>query len=96
MSISIFGSRNFTGVAFFGRIRKFSLEFSAGIVEELALNVTGSTAAHAAEVPQSINIKLISKDQFIASTSAVVGSKIAQTKLVDIIVGATSNLHYLK
>ena len=88
----MFGFRNFTGFSFVGKIGKYGLEFTAGIVEEVTFNVSGSAAAHAAEIPQNINIKFISKDQFIMSTSAVVSSKIAQTKLFDVIVGATPNL----
>ena len=40
----------------------------------------------------NVNVKFISKDQFIISTSAVVSSKIAQTKLIDLIAGARPNL----
>ena len=88
----MFGFQNFTGLSFVKKVGKFSLEFSAGIIEEITFNVTGSAAAHAAEIPQNMNVKFMSKDQFIASTSAVVSSKIAQTKLIDIIAGATTNL----
>ena len=88
----MFGFRNFTGFSFVGKIGKLGLEFTAGIVEEVTFNITGSAVANAAEIPENINLKLISKDQFITSTSAVVGSKIAQTKLFDVIAGATPNL----
>ena len=89
----MFGYRNFTGFSFVGKIGKVGLEFTAGIVEEVALNITGgAAAAHAAEIPENINVKFISNDQFITSTSAVVSSKIAQTKLFDLIAGATPNL----
>ena len=89
----MFGIKNFTGVSFVGKIGKLSLEFTAGLVEELTFNIT---AVHAAEIPQDItqNIsgKFISKDQIITTTSAVVSSKIVQTKVVDLIIGATPNL----
>ena len=88
----MFGFRNFTGFSFVGKIGKLGLEFTAGIVEEVTFNITGSAAAHAAEIPENINLKFISKDQFITSTSAVVSSKIAQTNLFDLIAGATPNL----
>ena len=88
----MFGFRNFTGFSFVGKVGKVGLEFTAGIVEEVTMNITGSAAAHAAEIPPNINVKFISKDQFITSTSAVVSSKIVQTKLLDVIVGATPNL----
>ena len=88
----MFGFQNFTGLSFVKKVGKFSLEFSAGIIEEITFNVTGSAAAHAAEIPQNMNVKFMSKDQFIASTSAVVGSKIAQTTFFDVIVGVTPNL----
>ena len=88
----MFGFRNFTGFSFVGKIGKVGLEFTAGIVEEVTFNITGSAAAHAAEIPENINVKFISKDQFITTTSAVVSSKIAQTKLFDLIAGATPNL----
>ena len=87
-----FKNVNFTGLAFIAKIGKVGIEFSAGVVEEITFNVTNTASAHAAEIPENINIKIISKDKFITTTSAVVGSKIAQTKLVDIIVGATLNL----
>ena len=91
----MFGFRNFTGVSFVGKVGKFAFEFSAGIIEEVTLNITSSAAANAAEIPENINFEFISKDQFITSTSAVVGSKIAkiaQTKLFDVVAGATPNL----
>ena len=88
----MFGFINFTGFAFIGKVGKFSLKFTAGIVEEVTFNITASAAANAAEIPQDINVKFISKDQFIMSTSAVVGSKIAQTKLINVIACATTNL----
>ena len=88
----MFGFRNFTGFSFVGRVGELGWEFTLGIVDEIAFNVTGSAAANAAEIPEKINFKLISKDQFVTSTSAVVGSKIAQTKLFDVIAGATPNL----
>ena len=85
----MFGFRNFTGFSFVGNIEKVGLEFTVGIVEEISFNVT---AAHAAEILENINVKLISKDQFVTSTSAIVSSKIAQTKLFDVIISATPNL----
>lgn len=88
----MFGLRNFTGFAFMAKLGNGTIEFAAGIVEEVTFNITGSIAANAAEIPENINVKFISKDQFITSTSAVVGSKIAQTKLFDIIAGASPNL----
>ena len=88
----MFGFRNFTGVSFVGKVGKFGLEVTAGIVEEITFNITGSAAANATEIPSNINVKFISKDQFITSTSAIVSSKIVQTKLLDVIVGATPNL----
>ena len=88
----MFGYRNFTGLSFVGKVGKFGVEFAAGIVEEVTFNITGSAAAHAAEIPTDINVELISKDKFITTTSAVVSSKIVQTKLIDVIVGATPNL----
>ncbi|MEX1383466.1 hypothetical protein [Lutibacter sp.] len=88
----MFGLRNFTGFSFVGKIGKVGFEFTAGIIDEVTFNITGSAAAHATEIPENINVKFISKDQFITSTSAVVTSKIAQTKLFDLIAGATPNL----
>jgi hypothetical protein len=88
----MFGFRNFTGFSFVGKIGEVGLEFTAGIIEEVTFNSTSSAAAHAAEIPENINVKFISKDQFITSTSPVVSSKIAQTKLFDLIAGATPNL----
>lgn len=88
----MFGFRNFTGFSFVGKVGQLGLEFSAGLVEEITFNLTTSAAAHAAEIPSNINLQFISKDQFITSTSAVVSSKIVQTKLLDVIVGATPNL----
>ena len=88
----MFGFRNLTGVTFVGKLGKYGFEFTGGLIEEVTFNVTGSAAAHAAEIPQNINLKFISKDQFITGTSAVVSSKIAQTKLIDVIASATTNL----
>ena len=88
----MFGFRNFTGISFVGKLGKFGLEFTAGILEEVTFNITGSAAAHAAEIPKNIDVKFISKDQFITTTSTVIGLKTVQTKLLDVIVGATPNL----
>ena len=88
----MFGFRNFTGISFVGKVGKVGLEFSAGIVEEVTFNLTSSAAAHAAEIPTDINVEFISKDKFITTTSAVVSSRIVQTKLIDVIAGATPNL----
>ena len=89
---NMFGSRNFTALSFVAKIKNFGIEFTIGIVEEVTFNITGSAVAHAAEVPENINVKFISKDQFITSTSVVVSSKIAQTNLFGLIAGATPNL----
>lgn len=88
----MFGFRNFTGFSFVGKVGKFGLEFTAGMVEEVSFNITGSAAAHAAEIPTHINGEFISKDKLITTTSAIVSSKIIQTKVIDVIVGATPNL----
>ena len=74
------------------KLGKVGLEFTAGIVKEVTFNITGSAAADATEIPENINIKFISKDQFLTSTSAVVTSKVVQAKLLDIIVSAAPNL----
>jgi hypothetical protein len=88
---TLFTLRNFTGIAF-RKVGKGTFEFVAGFVDELTFNVTGAAAANAAQIPEDINVKFISKDQFITGTSAVVGSKIGQAKIVELIVGATPNL----
>ena len=88
----MFGFRNFTGVSFVGRVGRIAVEFTAGVVEEVIFNITSSAVANSAEIPENINFKLISKDQFITSTSAVVGSKIPESKVFDLIAGATPNL----
>ena len=88
----MFGFRNFTGVSFIGKIGRFGLEFTAGLVEEVTLNITSSAAANAAEIPENINLKLVSKDKFITSTSLVAGSKIGRTIVFDLIASATPNL----
>ena len=85
-------TRNFTGFSFVGKAGNLVFEFSAGIVEEVTFNITTGAIANAAEIPENINLKLISKDQFITATSAVVGSKIIQTKLFKVVAGATPNL----
>lgn len=87
----MFGFRNFTGIAFVGKVGKFGLEVTVGFVEEITFNITTAAAAHGAEIPENVNVKLISKDQFVKG-AAVVSSKIAQTKLLEIIAGATPNL----
>ena len=88
----MFGFKNFTGFSFIGKVGKLDLEFTAGIVNEITFNITGSAAAHAAKIPQNINVKFISKDQFITCTSAVVSSKISQTKIIGVIAGTITNL----
>lgn len=86
----MFAFKNLT-VSFVAKVGRFGIEFTTGVFDELALNVTGS-AANAAELPKDINVKFISKNQFITGTTAVVSYKIVQTKIFDLIVGATPNL----
>ena len=88
----MFGSRNFTSFSFIGKIGIRGFEFTVGIIEEVSFNITQAAAAHAAEIPENMNVKFISKDQFITTTSAAVSSKIVQTKVFDLIAGATPNL----
>lgn len=88
----MFGSRNFTGLSFVVKVGKVGLEFTAGVVEEVTFNITNAAAAHAAEIPTDMNVEFISKDRFIATTSALASTQIVQSKLVDVIVGATPNL----
>ena len=83
----MFGLRNFTGVSFVKKIGKWAFEFSAGLVEEITWNVTRPVAVNVAEIPE-----LIPNDAFITTTSAVVGSKITQTNIFDVVGGATTNL----
>ena len=88
----MFGFRNFTGFSFVGKVGTLGLEFTAGMVEEVTFNLTSAAGAHAAEIPTDINVEFISKDKLVTTTSAVVSSTIVQTKLIDVIVGATPNL----
>jgi len=88
----MFGIRNLTKLSFIAEVGRVTLEFSVGMLEEVTLNATSTGVANAAEIPQNMNVNVISKDQLITTTSALVSSKIAQTKLVDVIAGATTNL----
>ena len=88
----MFGFRNFTGFSFVGKIGKFGVEFAAGAVEEITLNITSSAAANAAEIPDNLNLNLISKDQIITTTSLAVSSKIVKSNIFGLIAGATPNL----
>lgn len=88
----MFGFRNFTEISFVAKISKSGLKFTARMVDEISFNITGAAAANAAQILEDINVKFISKDQFITGTSTVVGSKIAPTKIVELIAGATPNL----
>lgn len=88
----MFGFTNFTGLAFVGKVGTFGLEFTVGLVEEVTFNVTVIAAADAVEISENMNVKLISKDQFIVTAAAGIGSRIGQSKLFDLIVSATPNL----
>ena len=92
----MFAIKNFTGIAFFTRIGRHSVEFAAGMVEEITLNVTVAGAANAAELPENFNLNVLSKlpkDQIITSTSVAISSTILQkSNLVGLIAGATPNL----
>lgn len=83
---------NFRGFTLVGKAGKNVFEFTVGIAEEVSFNLTSIAAANAAEIPETINIKVVPTDQFITTTFAVGTSKIAQTKLFDTIAGATTNL----
>ena len=87
----MFGLRNFTGWTFVGKIGKLSIEFTAGVIEEVTFNITASSAANAAEIPKNLNLNLPSKDQIITATFVAVSSKTVKNNLVDLITGATLN-----
>lgn len=82
----MFGFRNFTGLSFIGKVGKVGVEFAAGFLEEMTLNVT---AANAVEISDNLNLNLISKDQFITSTSLAVSSKMVESSIFELISGAT-------
>lgn len=88
----MFGLRNFTGRAFILKLGNVTFEFAAGVIEEISFNITGSSAANAAEIPENLNLNLLSKDQIITTTSLAVSSKIVQGNAFSLIAGATPNL----
>lgn len=88
----MFGFRNFTGISFVGKVGKFSIEFAAGVIEEVSFNITASGVANAAEIPETLNINLLTKEQIITTTSAAVSSKIVRSNVFGLIAGATPNL----
>lgn len=51
----MFRARNVTKFSFVGKLGKIGFEFTAGIVEEITFNITGSAAAHAAEITPNSN-----------------------------------------
>ena len=89
----MFGFRNRTwGVII--SAKNGTLEFALGIVKEIALNLTGATAANAEQIPEGYNLisNLPVKDSIITSTSIAVGSKITQPAVFSLIAGATQNI----
>jgi hypothetical protein len=88
----MFGFRNFTGRAFIAKIGNVTFEFAVGIIEEVTLNITASGVANATEIPENVNLNLLSKDQVVTTTSVAIGSKIMQSNVFGLIAGATPNL----
>jgi len=88
----MFGVLNVTKISFVGKVGEIGLEFTLGLLEEVTFNFTAVANANAAEIPEATPYKFISEEEFIMSTSTIVGSKIAQTKLLELIAGATPNL----
>ena len=88
----MFGFRNFTGFSLVKNIGKFGLEFTVGVIEEVTFNITASAAPNAGEIPDNLNLNLISKDKFITTTSIAVSSKIVESNIFGLIAGATPNL----
>jgi hypothetical protein len=88
----MFGFKNFTGFSFVGKFGKYSMEFAAGVIEEVTFNITASGVANAAEIPENLNLNLPIKDQIIATASVAVNSKIVQSNVLGLIAGATPNL----
>jgi hypothetical protein len=84
----MFGYKNFTGFSFIGKIGKFSVEFSAGVVEEVVLNITTGVAVNAAEIPENLNLQLPATEKIVET----LGSKILQSHLIPLIAAATPNL----
>lgn len=92
----MFGFRNFTGAAFISKIGNFSIEFAFGVLEEVSLNITGSTAANAVDIPENFDLNLLGrdpiKDPMIKTACVAVSSKILTSNLINLIAGATPNL----
>jgi len=88
----MFGFKNLTGFSFVGKIGKFGMEFTAGMIEEITFNITSAGAANAVEIPENFNLNLPAKDKIVATVTAGVVSKNVQSNLVGLIAGATPNL----
>ena len=82
----MFGLRSFTGVSFVRKIGNFGVEFTAGLIEEVTLNITTPGAANAAEIP------FPAKDQMMITVSLGVGSKIVESNVLGLIAGTRPNL----
>ena len=55
----MFGFRNFIGFGIARKIGNFSLEFTAGLIEEVTFNVTSSVAANAAASSKVVTSNLV-------------------------------------
>jgi len=84
--------KNLTRVGFIGRLGKFKVEFTAGFVEEIIINITAVPPANAAEITGSVDIESMIKQQFVTTSSTLMSSQVTRKKIFKIIVGSTSNL----
>jgi hypothetical protein len=87
-----FFKRNFTGYTFITKLGKFSIQFAAGVFEEITLNVTVVGSANGVEVPENLNFDLLSKDKIITISSMAITSRTVQSGLFNLIADATVNL----
>ena len=85
----MFGLRNFSGWTFIAKLGNYSIEFAAGVVEEITFNITAPTPVNAAEITENL---LPPKDQIIKATSLAVSSKIVEINVFRLIAGATPNM----
>lgn len=51
----MFAFRNFTGLSFVAKVGLFSVEFAAGVLDEVSFNRTNVAAVNAAEIPADWN-----------------------------------------
>lgn len=93
-----FGMKNFTGLAFVGRIGNFTVDFAAELFEEVSYIITDVGAVNLINVTEEIGddvttpFELSTANKVVATVTSLLASESVRNSLIRTITAATLNL----